>query len=300
MKNHILRLVGGTWRPIAAAVLVLAAGAWGGCARPDVHVEIPSGVDAEWTEQGFAEVDDELMHCLQRSLDAARELKTFRTNFLRQERLGAFVRELHPVEDILAEYRDEPFSVRFSWRGDGSEYRQCVYVDGANGNMVLLLPRKGLFGLPASVQKYPAQFAVEFHKARNPITDFGPRRMMERIIDRIEKAKAHGPVLVREGPTTEVGPAREPCRHFVLRYPKGDEFACKLQDLYLHKDTNLPVATYLWLTDGQERSPATLDGMYVYAGLEPNVSLTDGNFEITEAEAKKGSDGKSPSRRASK
>ncbi len=289
MANTCLNRCCWVTRCVVLASLPVLAGAWGGCAQPDVRVELPpvaGGAEGLEVAEGVVAkqtvIDEAMMAYFRRCLAASREVTSFRANFLRQERLGGFVKVLHPVEDILAEYRDEPFSVRFTWRGDDSEYRQCVYIQGENSNMVLLMPRKGLFGLPASLQKYPAEFAVEFHKARNPITDFGPRRMMERIIDRIEKAKAHGPVLVREKPTTVVGPAKEPCRHFELRYPKGDEFPCKLQDLYIHMDTDLPVATYLWLPGKEERSTETLDGMYVYGGLDPKASITDSHFVIEE------------------
>lgn len=263
------------------AVMVILCGF--GCSA--AKVEMPVGSAIEGYDAKVKQVSTDPVEYLKTCMAAASEIDEFKTTFIRQERLGLF-KELKPQENILAEYRDDPFSIRFTWNDKDSEYRQCVYVHGRDDNMVLLMPRKGLFGLPPSLQKYPAEFAVKFGKARNPITDFGPRRMMERILDRIEKAEPLGGVGIVLRPPTEIGPAKEPCFHLELRYPEKDEFACKLQDLYINIQTNLPVATYLWLPGKDERCDATLDGLYMYSGLEPNVKLSDANFTIEEIKRK--------------
>ena len=103
---------------------------------------------------------------------------------------------------------------------------------------------------------------------------------MERILDRIAKAQSKGEVAIKLREPTEIGPAKEPCFYLELRYPPGDEFPCKLQDLYISARTKLPVATYLWLPGKEERTTRTLDGMYVYSNLRPSTALTDRNFVI--------------------
>lgn len=292
------------WPIIRVLILSLgtAVAVSSGCTKPEVDIpearpiEPAAEAPEKSGEPGMATINREAsvpqapkandyMALLHESLTEAKKLKTLRLNFVRQERLG-LLRELRPKEDINADYRDEPFSVRFTWNDADSEYRQCVYVHGREDNKVLLLPRKGLLGLPASVQKYPAEFAVTFQKARNPITDFGPRRMMERIIDRIEKARPHGDVIIKRLADANIGPANEACHHLELRFPEGDQYACKLQDLYISKSTKLPVATYLWIPGKTERSDQTLDAMYVYADLRPNVELSDTDFVIDEPAGK--------------
>ncbi|GMU34096.1 MAG: DUF1571 domain-containing protein [Planctomycetia bacterium] len=267
---------------LGAAVMFLMVGGLGCSAA---KVEMQTGAAIEGYEAKVKLVSDSPVDYLKTCLAAAKEIKEFKTEFIRQERLGLF-KELKPQEDIIAEYRDEPFSVRFTWRDEDSEYCQCTYIHGRDDNKVSLLPRKGLFGLPPEVQKYPAVFAVTFGKARNPITDFGPRRMMERILDRIEKAEAVGGVGIVLRPPTEIGPAKEPCFHLEIRYPEKDEYACKLQDLYINIQTSLPVATYLWLPGKDERCDATLDGLYMYSDLQPNVQLSDANFVIEQIKRK--------------
>ncbi len=216
---------------------------------------------------------------LHRSLEATRKLKSFTTTFLRQERLGLF-KQLHPAETIFAEYRDEPYSVRFTWQDPDSEYYQCVYVEGRDDNKVLLLTRHGPFGLPPSVGRWDPRLGVTFAKTRNPITDFGPRRMMERTLDRIEKARPHGPVKIRLIGLTEIGRSRERCFHLEIRYPKGDRYACKLHDLFINTKTNIPVASRLWLPGKSERSDDTLDAQYIYSDIHASDAMTDANFVI--------------------
>ena len=259
--------------------LAVLAWAVAGCAGPK-GVMPPAGRDVESPDQVMKRIGENPEGFLRESLAETAKLKQYTTRFQRQERLGLLLAELKPTENILAEYRDDPFSVRFTWQDADSEYAQCVYVQGQSENQVVLLPRKGLLGLPPAPQAFDPKLSVIFGKSRNPITDFGPRRMLERTLDRIEKAKAKGEVKVRVLSPTEIGPAKEPCYHLELRFPKGDEFPCKLQDLYIHMQTRLPVATWLWLPGSPERAEETLDGMYVYARLDPNVALGDATFVI--------------------
>ncbi len=248
-----------------------------GCAKPTVS--IPTGSRIEGFDEASKRITANPVGFLQESLDETQKLNAYTLTFQRQERLG-LLKELKPQENMRAEFRESPFSVRFTWLDDECEYKQAVYVKGKNSNNVLLLPRKGVIGQPPKVQSYPPSFAVLFGKSRNPITDFGARRMMERIIDRIEKAKKLGDVVIKLREPTEIGPNKEPCFYLELRYPAGDEFPCKLQDLYISARTKLPVATYLWLPGKVERSSETLDGMYVYGGLKPVDTLADSYFII--------------------
>lgn len=249
-------------------------------AKADRPVEVANDTDAvepaELSELQRIQADP--MAFFEKSLAETRKIDTFRSNFLRQERLG-LAKKLMPAEHMVADYRDKPFSVRFTWSDEDSEYLQCVYIDGQNDNKVALLPRHGLFGLKPSVQSWPVPFAVAFHKTRNPITDFGLRRMMERTIDRIEKAKPHGNVRIKVMGIEDVAD-NQTCYHFELLYPQGDEFPCKLQDLYIDTETSLPVETRLWLTEGDERTPETLDAVYQYSDFQPHAEVTDEHFVI--------------------
>lgn len=250
-----------------------------GCAQPKVDLPAGATIEVALQEALKARVTKDPVAFIREVHGEASKVKEFTAVFLRQERLGVF-KELAPQETILAEYRDEPFSVRFTWLDKGSEYKQCVYVRGRDEDKVVLLPRKGLLGFPPAVQKFAPQLAVEFGKARNPITDFGPRRMLERVLDGIEKSIELGGAKLAVREPTEIGPAKEPCYHIEIRYPKGKGVTVALQDLYLSTATLMPVGTYLWRAGREERSEDTLDAMYLYTQIDSSVRLTDANFQI--------------------
>lgn len=217
---------------------------------------------------------------MRKSLEEATKVRTAKLLLHRQERLG-LVPELKPAEHLTANFREEPFSIRLTWMDDKSEYLQALYIEGQNDNKVALLPRYGLLGMKPSVVSFPVDFAVAFQKSKKPITDFGPRQMLERLFDRIEKAKPFGGARIRYVAQAVVGPGEEKCHHIELLFPRGDEFPCKLIDLYVNIETRLPVACFLWLTEeARERTDKTLDAMYVYANLQPNVPLSEGDFVI--------------------
>lgn len=239
----------------------------------------PEGGPLEGYDQAVKEIQAAPLHSLKKSLAATRDLKQFTCEFWRQERLGP-LDQLRPAERIRAEYRPIPLSVRFTWLNENSEYRQCAYVQGNNDDKVLLLPRLGLLGLPPTVQRYPPAWAVVFGKSKFPITDFGPRRLMEKTVDRIEKAQKFGSVRMTVLAPTRIGPMHEPCFHIELRYPKGDPFRAKLQDIYISLETFLPVATFLWLPGREERCTDTLEAMYQYGGVAPTDDLADADFKI--------------------
>lgn len=262
------------WACLTAAVFLA------GCAKPKVNISAGTSTHIEGFEEAQSRIAAHPIQFLDESLEESKKLTAFTVNFQRQERLGlGAIKELKPQENMHTEYRDEPFSVRFTWTDEESEYAQAVYVQGKNDNKVLLLPRKGFLGQPPKVQAFAPMLGVVFGKTRNPITDFGPRRMMERVLDRIAKAEKNGKVEIKLREPTEIGPAKESCFYLELRYPPGDEFPCKLQDLYISTRTKLPIATYLWLPGKEERTTATLDGMYLYSDLRP-TELTDRNFVI--------------------
>lgn len=237
--------------------------------------EIPPG-----TEEEVAAIKANPLAYMNQSLVEARKVRSAKIKFQRQERLG-LVPELRPVEHIDTNFREEPFSVRFTWTNDNSQYLQAVYIQGQNNNRVALLPRKGLLGLKPSIASYPVEFAVTFQQAKKPVTDFGPRLMLERLFDRVTKAEPFGGAKIQYAGSAVVGPGEELCHHIELLFPKGDEFACKLIDLYINTETRLPVGVYLWLTEEQRvRTPKTLDAMYIYGQLEPNPQLAESDFVI--------------------
>lgn len=216
-----------------------------------------------------------LRECLPRT----RNLQSYTCTFIRQERLGMF-KKLMPVEVMAADYRSEPLSVRLTWNDPESEFLQCAYVAGRDDGKVQTLPRKGLLGGPPAVEKYDPQLGVTFGKTRNLITDFGSKRMAERLVDRIDKAEKLGGVKATYKGEAQVGPNQETCHLIEMRFPEKDEFPNKLLDLYICKKKLVPIATFMYLPGKPERCEKTLDASYVYAGIEPAAPVSDERFMI--------------------
>ncbi|HVP12482.1 MAG TPA: DUF1571 domain-containing protein [Phycisphaerae bacterium] len=265
------------WMPLGVCLASLVLQSVG-CGPPPISkVEVVpiAGYDQEIAKR----IQLEPIVFLDESLAETRKLDQYTTDFCRQERLGV-LNQLRPMEHIRAEYRADPLSIRFTWQDRDSEFRQCAYVEGTNEDKVALLPRAGVLGLPPSIERYPPTWAVLFSKSKFPLTDFGPRRLMEKTLDRIRKAEPFGKVRITLKEPAEIGPAKEPCFHLEIRYPQGDQFQTKLQDLYIHTQTRLPVATFLWLPGKEERCSETLDAMYQYANLRSDAELSDADFRI--------------------
>lgn len=234
-----------------------------------------------------------LRDCLPRT----KNLGSYTCTFIRQERLG-LLKKLMPVEVMTADYRQEPLSVRLTWKDPESEFMQCVYVAGREDGKVLTLPRKGLLGSEPNVEKYDPQLGVTFGKTRNLITDFGSKRMAERLVDRIEKAGKHGGVQATYQGEAVVGPNSEPCYVIEMRFPLKDEFPNKLLDLYICKNKLVPIATFMYLPGTPERCEKTLDASYVYAGMQPAAPVTDAKFVIDALPAEKAKAARSKSAQA--
>lgn len=210
-------------------------------------------------------------------------LQKYRLRFTRRERLG-LIPSLRKAERIDARFRSEPFSVYFLWRDDDSEYAEAAFVRGRDDDKVLLLPRRGLLGLPPTVGRFNVQDAVSFQKARNPITDFGLARMMERTIDRVAAAESLGGATVRyvgREPIKSERADNAPLAHrFELTFPQRDPYPNKRMDLYIDPERHVPMGVWLWLPDGK------LDAMYTYENIEPAATWSDNDFEIVDKSSK--------------
>lgn len=240
-------------------------------AAPSVVSASPSGSTPVVASGGDVSPEADPHAFLERVRAKAAALKQYRVTFIRRERLG-IVPSLRPQERIAAAFRAEPFSVHFRWLDQDSEYNQALFVRGQNGDKVALLPRNGLLGMKPEVANYNPQDAVTFQKARNPITDFGLARMMERTLKRV--ADANGKATIQYVGVVPMGVEKVPTHKFELRFPATDPFPNKIMELLIDQRTELPVGVWLRLPSGK------LDAMYAYEDLEAQVTLGGDDFAI--------------------
>ena len=210
---------------------------------------------------------------------ASKGVMTARMIFHRQERLGLF-KTLQPAERMSAVLRESPFSVRFDWLSSDSEIIACVYVENENAGNVLIHHRYGLFGGPGPVIPYAPGLAVVFQKAKLPITQFGPRRVMDALMTRVEGAHALGGVVARYVGREPVGPAHELCDHVALRFPTDDPHPAKQVDVYISVSHRLPVMLELWLDSEPSQEAGRLDARYMFYEIEINPPVADDEFRM--------------------
>jgi len=211
---------------------------------------------------------------LESCLDRCRKIDQFTTTFYRQELLG-LVPTLRPVERIFVKWRREPLSIKFTLPDETSEYAESVYIEGQNKNQIKVLPRHGLLGLPPTVGSFPLQWSITFQKAKNPITDFGPERMLERALKKVVLAHKYGGPIIQYKGIAKLELTGQVVHHIQIINPPQPEFPHCMVDLYIDTTLQIPAGAHCWA------KPGVLDTMYLYADMNLNPGLTDADFTIT-------------------
>ena len=118
--------------------------------------------------------------------------------------------------------------------------------------------------------------ALLFHKAKNPITDFGPQRMLERTLYKIglvRKNNIPGQIIEYKG-ITKLELTGQVVHHIHITNPAHKDFPHGRQNLYIDVERQIPAGSYVWTQQGP------LDAMYLYADMNIDPGLTDDDFRI--------------------
>lgn len=212
---------------------------------------------------------------LESCLDRCKKIDAFTTTFYLQERLG-IVPTLRPVFRIAAKWRRSPLSIKFDMLDETSEYAESLYIDGQDDNKVSVLPRHGLLGLPPTVGKFPVSWSLLFHKAKNPITDFGPQRMLERTLYKIGLARTEnipGQIITYKG-MVKLEITGQVVHFIHITNPMHRSFPHSRQHLYIDARLQIPAGSFVWDQRGE------LDAMYLYSEVDLSPNLTDDDFTI--------------------
>ena len=208
---------------------------------------------------------------LERVAEKCASLEQYTLMFTRQERRGLFFKMLREPERIACKFRREPFSVYMRWLDPEIKYGETTYVEGQQDNKVRFVPRHGLFGLPPRVTCIEPQTAVIWGEALYPITDFGLERLMARTLRNVKNAG--GDLVITYEGLTQIGGIDRPVHYIRLAFPPS-QFRVPIQELYIDIETDLPVCTRVVHATGE------LERAYVWADVDPNVTLTDDDFML--------------------
>ncbi len=198
----------------------------------------------------------------------------YRLTFYRQERLGV-LQTLGRIEKIGVTFRADPFAVRFVWEDPSSPFVESLYVAGENDDKLLVRERRGFLGLPPTTYSLDPTSPVKLGQAKRPITDFGLSKLMARTTGTIDSPPGGVPARIEYRGLTRIEQTRQEAHHLVIWRAVAPGHPHPRQDLWVDAQTQLPAGTALYLADGR------MDGLYLYADVRPDDSISDKDFRIT-------------------
>lgn len=252
----------------------LYVGLTAGCAKPTVkgpeRIETP---EARYARDG-QRIEADPVAFLREVQKKVVAFDQYRLTFYRQERWG-IPAALGPMEEIQAVFRARPFSVHFAWNDEKMPFYESVYVQGQNDSKLIVRERKGAFlFVPPQVRVLDPMFPVKIGKAKNPITDFGLARIMERTLLPFENPEIRKVTTIKYVGVVNLDPINRPVHYLRIERPKTPGLAYTRQDFYIDAETLLPAGTDLWLPGNE------LDVRYRYTQVDPSVTLTDADFRL--------------------
>jgi hypothetical protein len=187
-----------------------------------------------------------LEHCLQR---CRREVRGYHATWHKQDRIDGV---LKPKAVIDLYFREEPFSLFLRWLEGAGKAESALYVEGENNNQLLARPNDAfLREIVGEVLALDPNGPEVTQAARLPITDFGFRRSIERVLADCEILRKQGKLdlsYLGEAPEPEAG--NRPCYRFQYTLPE-EKAAVRKPTIYVDKDTWLPVGRVGMGKDGE-------------------------------------------------
>ncbi|MBI3864034.1 MAG: DUF1571 domain-containing protein [Planctomycetia bacterium] len=176
-------------------------------------------------------------------------------------------------------FRTTPFSVYLLYQSGAEQGRQAIYVDGRNGNQLLVKEANGLGSIvPGGVLLKLTDPRVQ-KENRYPVTQIGIANMLETTIRDWEhdlQVPGHE-VDVQYFPNAKVKGV--PCQAIQVTHLKRlKELKFSKNRIYFDKETKLPIRgeRFGWPAREGEEPPLMED--YNYSNVKTNVKLTDADF----------------------
>jgi len=179
------------------------------------------------------------------------------------------------MEQTRASFRKEPFSVKFTWDDPDSEYSESLYVQGRNNNKLIVVPRKGLFGLQPRPLYLDPMDPVKWAKSKNPITDFGLAQITRRTLAPFDDPDVARVMTIEYQGVVNLEPTGRPAHYLLIQRPAMKDIRYTRQDFYIDAATLLPAGTDLYLPGGE------LDARYRYSDVNTGVQLSESDFQLS-------------------
>lgn len=199
-------------------------------------------------------------------------LTSYTTELVRYERRGLLLKSMHGPEHIAAWFRQEPFSVRFRWLDPDVKHGEAVYIAGRYDNRLRFVPRKWIPPVFPGINTVDVQTPVTWGETLNPVTDFGLRRLAERMALKLEAAGPAASVEYRDRVRLPETESDAYC--LSIEFPRQPAFPQPSQLLYVDCESGLPAGIVMRRADG------ALHAAYYYTRLNERAALTEDDFVL--------------------
>ena len=231
---------------------------------------------SQWVEIGLARIS---------------QVETYTCELFCQERIDG---ELNRPKTIFAKVRHE--KARQPNSADGTDSRISLYLhfnspDSVKGRELLfcnaaiddpkqwrIVVRKGGKSLAFLTAELSPTCAMAMQDCRYPITEFGLKRLIERMSEVAKQECMYAECDVQIDP--DVGFAGQSCTKIEVRHPeRHDHFKFHLACIYIANDLKLPIhfSAYDWPAESGAK-PELIES-YTYQSLQLNVALSDDDFD---------------------
>ena len=211
----------------------------------------------------FARADHPLDPIIAAAEKAYRHLKSNVRNytcvFHKREQING---QLRPAERMYCKIRhaspqsQEPFGVYVYYLApQKNKGRQVLFVDGENGNKMLVREARGLQKVLGVVSLSP-QSRLAMANSRYPVTEIGIKNLSKKIVQTLRKELAVGGTEVRRREGGHVG--GRPCICYEIRHPKRmPQFQAHMARIYFDREHGVPIRyeAFGWPTKAGQNPP---------------------------------------------
>nr|WP_161501628.1 DUF1571 domain-containing protein [Rhodopirellula sp. SM50] len=191
------------------------------------------------------------------------------------ERIFAKVRHERSDDDQMV----TPFGVYMKFlEPEGVAGREILFVKQSDQSKMLV--RKGGKRFAFLTVSLDPTSRMAMLGNRYPITEFGIKRLVQRMIDLGTKELAYQECKVDIRSSLDVADHQHACTCIEVTHPiKRDPFQYHIARIYLDEVLNVPVRfeSYDWPSEGSDQP--VLHEEYIYRDLKLNVALSDEEFE---------------------
>jgi hypothetical protein len=196
-------------------------------------------------------------------------IEGYRAIFQKQERVEG---QLYPLEVIQVAFRAHPYSVFMHWLQGARRASGVLYVEGQNGDRMLVHPT-GLAGVFKQQVALDPNGPQAWQSERYGIKDFGLRKTLERTLNNWRAAKVKGTLRAEYRGIQEISETGDrPCYVLQATSHEPQKDGIVETTVLIDQDTWLQVGTVL---HGQSE---TLLGQYMYRDIEINPQFAPDQF----------------------